>query len=91
LDGSTAAFSIDSAGVLSGTNLGCSLTGTVTPRASGKNVFNVAIHFGASPCTAPNQDASGVAISYITGTQRQFIAAAENAAKTQGNMFFAQR
>jgi hypothetical protein len=91
LDGSTAVFSIDAAGVLSGTNLGCSFTGTVTPRASGKNVFNVSLHFGASPCTTPNQDASGIALSYITNTHRQFIASVENTDKMHGSMFFALR
>jgi hypothetical protein len=92
LDGSFASFSIDPVtGALSGTNLGCSFTGTVAPRPSGKNVFNVSIHFGGSPCTAPNQDASGIAISYLTGGRRQLIAAAENSAKTMGSMFFALR
>lgn len=91
LDGSAAVFSITSAGALSGTNLGCSFTGTVAPRPSGKNVFNVSIHFGSSPCTAANQDATGIAISYITGGHRQLIAAAENSAKTLGSMFFALR
>lgn len=92
LDGSAAFLSIDSAGILSGTNLGCSFTGTVTPRPSGKNVFNMSIHFGGSPCSAANQNASGIAISYIaTNGKRQLIAAAENSAKTQGSMFFAQR
>jgi hypothetical protein len=91
LDGSAAVFSIDSAGILSGSNLCCSFTGTVTPRPSGKNVFNVTIHFGSSPCIAANQDASGIAISYLTNGQRQLIAAAETAARVKGSMFFALR
>jgi hypothetical protein len=37
---------------------------SVTPQPSGKNVFNVPLNFGVSPCALPGQTASGVGVSY---------------------------
>lgn len=89
---SAATFSIDAGGNLTGTNLACAFTGTVTPRPSGKNVFNVSMHFAATSCTLAGQDASGIAISYVLANgKRQFILATENTAKNKGSMLFAQR
>lgn len=45
------------------TSVGCSLTGTATPRASGKNVFNIALTFGPAPCALPNVTAAGIAVA----------------------------
>lgn len=85
-------FNIDSAGQLSGTNLGCSFTGSVRPRSSGKNVFDVSVVFGTSPCAVPGDTASGVAISYLMGNgKRQLIAAFQNPAKTRAGLLYAQR
>lgn len=93
LTGSPASVAINSSGVLTGTSNGCSFSGTTTPRSSGKNVFDVSITFGASPCALPNQTATGIALSYTPsgGSTTQFIASVFNSAKTLGTMFFAQR
>lgn len=54
---------VASNGSYSGTDTtGCHYTGTVTPRPSGKNVFNVTFLNGSAPCTEPGMSASGVAI-----------------------------
>lgn len=45
------------------TSAGCSFTGSATPRASGKNVFNVTLTFGPAPCLLPNTSGSGVALA----------------------------
>ena len=85
-------FSIDPSGVLAGTNLGCSFTGKFQPRPSGKNVFDVSIAFGQSPCTAPGKTAAGVAISYLGANgKRQLTAALQDSTKTYGTMVYAQR
>lgn len=85
-------FDIDAAGLLSGTNLGCSFTGSITPRSSGKNVFDVSVVFGTSPCAVPGDTASGVAISYVIGSgKRQLIAAFQNPARTRAGVLYAQR
>lgn len=56
---------------------GCTLSGTVTPKASG-NAFDLRYTFGASPCAAANQTFTGVALAdagellaITTSTDRQ--------------------
>jgi hypothetical protein len=52
------------------TSAGCSFTGTATPRASGKNVFNITLSFGPAPCLLPNTAGSGIALaSKATATE----------------------
>lgn len=71
---------------------GCSFTGTLVPRASGKNVFNVSFSFGASPCALPNQAASGIAVAYpLANGRTQLIVAGANAARTIGTAAFGTR
>lgn len=54
---------VASNGSYSGTDTsGCHYSGTVTPRPSGKNVFNVTFLNGPAPCTEPGLSATGVAI-----------------------------
>ena len=73
-------------------SLGCSFTGTLVPRASGKNVFNVSFSFGPSPCALPNQAASGVAVAYpLANGRTQLIVAGANAARTIGTAAFGTR
>jgi len=90
LDGSAATVTINTNGTFSGSNLGCSLSGTVTPDSS-RNFFNVSLTFGASPCLLPNQTESGIAIDSLLpgGTTRQLLAAVNST--TAGTVFAAQR
>jgi hypothetical protein len=82
---STGSFSAVSA-------LGCKFSGTITPRASGKNVFNVGLTFGASPCIYAGQPASGIAITYPLSTGRsQLILAGTNTGRTVGTAAFGTR
>ncbi|MCX7172872.1 MAG: hypothetical protein NT159_02865 [Proteobacteria bacterium] len=93
LDGETATVNILAAGTLTGTSsLGCSFTGTISPRPSGKNVFNISLTFAASPCALPNQTASGIAITYPLGDGRnQLIGGLVTSAQTAAVAFFAAR
>jgi hypothetical protein len=92
INGSATSVSISSTGIVSGTNAGCSFVGTTTPRASGKNVFNVTLTFGRSPCVSPNQSVSGIGIAYPTAKGKtQLMVAVTDAANTSGTIFFAQR
>ena len=93
LNGTAATVAISVGGAVTGTNGGCSFTGTALPRASGKNVFDVNITFGASPCALPGQTATGIAIDYaITGTAlKQLLVAVQDSTKANGTMFIAQR
>ena len=93
LDGSAASLAIAGDGSFTGTSVGCSFTGTLAPRASGKNVFNFAVTFGAAPCALPGQTATGIAISHLLAgtTTRQLIAAGVNSSRTVGTALFGTR
>lgn len=73
-------------GVFSGTAQGCNYSGTIAPRASRRNVFNVSWTFGAGTCSLAGQTGTGIAYSYMAndGGSRQFVIAAYNAARTAG-------
>ena len=68
---------------------GCRFTGTIVPRPSGKNVFNVSLSFGAAPCALPFQSASGIALAYpLTTGQTQLIVSVVDATRTYGTAVF---
>lgn len=91
-DGSTVNVSIGASGAFTATSAGCAISGTFTPRPSGKNVFNVSLTFGGSPCATPGTSASGVAVTYpTTANNRQLIVLGTNAARTAGVGLFGAR
>ena len=91
LNGYASNVSISPSGVITGTVATCSYTGTIKPRASGKNVFDFSITNGAG-CGVVGLVESGIGITYTTNTgKRQLLAAGVDGSKTVGDMFFAQR
>ena len=69
-------LTVNSNGTYSGTDGdGCSYSGTIAPRPSGKNVFNVTYVNGPAPCALPNASATGVAIvtTPSPGTRRLLV------------------
>ena len=79
-------------GTLAGTNLGCTFSGSLTPRASGKNVFNLNLTMGPAPCAAAGQAYAGVAISYRTTTgKRQLVGTLQSPDKTLGSVLYGLR
>jgi hypothetical protein len=92
LDGISTTVTINSNGTVSGSSSGCSFTGTVTADSSNKNFFDVSLTFGSSPCTFPNQTATGVGVYYLLsdGVTHQLLAAV-NVGTSFGTVFFAQR
>ena len=93
LDGSATPLTIAANGSFTGSSAGCSFSGTLAPRASGKNVFNLAVTFGAAPCVLPGQTATGIAISSLLAgtTTRQLIAAGVNSNRSAGTALFGTR
>jgi len=92
LDGTGAIVAISSTGNVSGSDSGCSFSGTVTPDSSNKNFFDLSLTFGGSPCAFPNQTASGIAVDYLlsNGTTTQLVAAV-TIGTSAGTVFVAQR
>jgi hypothetical protein len=93
MKGGNIAMTISPTGSFTGTGTsGCIFSGTLTPRASGKNVFNFAATFGAAPCALPGQTFSGIAVDYLlaNGT-RQLVAAGVDAGRGTGTSVFGVR
>ena len=85
LAGETVSLGIASTGAFTATSAGCVFTGSVTPRPSGKNVFNVALTFGSAPCVLAGQSATGIAVAYPLATGgTQLIVAAVDGARARG-------
>lgn len=93
LDGESATISVGSSGQISGSSsMGCTFTGSLAPRAGGKNIFDATIDFGASPCAAPNQTSTGIAVAYPIGSGlTQLVAAVTLPSGAAASAFFAQR
>jgi hypothetical protein len=92
--GTTLPLTITAGGAASGTTTptGCSITGTFTPRASGKNVFDVALTYGPAPCPAPGGQAAGIALySTLNTGAHQLITAVVDPSGATGNLSFGTR
>lgn len=71
---------------------GCKFSGTVAPRASGKNVFNTTMTFGAAPCSLAGQTATGIALAYpLANGKTQAIFASVDSTRTYGSAAFGTR
>jgi hypothetical protein len=92
LNGAGVAVTISSTGALAASSLGCNFTGTVTPRASGKNVFNLELRFGPAPCELPGQNATGIAVAYpLASGQTQLLVTAVDGTRAYGAAAFGVR
>ncbi|WP_426148278.1 hypothetical protein [Polaromonas sp. DSR2-3-2] len=91
--GETVNVNIAAAGTFSAVGgSGCRFSGTVTPRASGKNVFDTKMTFGPAPCGLAGQTASGIAVSYPLATGKtQLILAQVDSTRTYGSAAFGTR
>lgn len=93
ISGEVIALNVASDGRFSGaSNTGCTLSGTLAPRPSGKNVFNITLTFGPAPCLLAGQGASGIALVAPLATgQSQLIVAATDTARSVGTAAFGVR
>ena len=95
LDGASATVTIGSNGNFSGSDSGCTFSGTITPDSSNKNFFDMSLTFGGPPCLDPNQTASGIAVDYLLsdGVTRQLLAAVTGTSSgtSWGTVFAANR
>lgn len=95
MGGSTSTYTISSVGTFSGTNqYGCGMSGTVTPRTSGKNVFDVTLTNNTSTAcgAASGLTGRGIAVtSILTNGRRQLIVAVVTNDRAYGSAIFATR
>jgi len=92
MDGTAATVTISSNGNVGGSSSGCSFSGTVVADSSNKNFFDVSLTFGGSPCSLPNQTASGIGVDYLLsdGVTHQLLAAV-TIGPSAGTVFVAAR
>lgn len=67
--------------------LGCATSGTVTPRSTGKNIFNLSVTFTGSTCALGN-GGTATGILYYDSVNRQILAMGMNPAKSDGFIAF---
>lgn len=93
LTGEGISLSVATNGAFTATSSGgCSMSGTVAPRASGKNVFNLSLTFGAAPCALSGQTASGIAVAYpLSSGGTQLVIGAVDSTRTYGAAAFGTR
>jgi hypothetical protein len=92
LDGAPVSLTISANGSFTGSSFGCAFSGALTPRASGKNVFNATATFGAAPCLIPGQSVTGIALEYpLVGGTRQLIIAGIDASRNNGTALIGAR
>ncbi len=89
LFGNATSVNIAASGAYSGTSGACAISGTLTPRASGKNIFNVTYANGVTGCGVPNLSAQGIGIaSTLSNGKMQLIIALTTADKSIGTVAF---
>ena len=80
----TTTLTVTSTGAFTGSSGTCAFTGTVAPRASGKNVFNGNITFNTATC----QLGAGVTVPFnAVTTGNQMVAAGVNSSRSNGFIF----
>ena len=68
----------------------CAAAGQATPRASGKNIFNVAVTFSGTSCDLGN-GATASGIAYYDSSSREVTVMAVNGSKTDGFVYFGSK
>jgi hypothetical protein len=63
---------------------GCTFSGSITPRASGKAVYNVSVTFAGGVCLLGTQTITGIAAVAGSGAAQALYAAALNSARSAG-------
>lgn len=77
---------ISSNGNISAGNTSCSASGTATPRASGKNIFDIKMTFAGNLCALGNGAVTN-GIAYYETSTKQVAVLALNSSKTDGFIY----
>lgn len=94
-DGESITATVQANGAMTSVSNGCVSTGTVSPRASGKNVFDVSLTAGQAPCLVPGAAMRGIGLSSsitVAGTtQQKLLVALVAADRSFGQLSFGFR
>lgn len=90
--GESYAINVAPGGALSGAgSSGCTFTGRISPRASGKAVYDVAVTFNGGVCLLGTQTIRGIGVVAGTAQQPALFTAALNATRSAGFVLIAGR
>ena len=93
--GEASTLTVNSAGSFTGTAVsvgGCTFTGTIVPRPSGKNIFNVTLTIGPQPCKSPGYTGTGIGVTYpLASGGAQLIVTTVNSGRTAGVLALGNR
>lgn len=81
---------ISATGTVNAVVVGCATSGSVIPRATGKNIFNVSVT-SVGPACALGTGTVSTGIAYFNPVTRQFIAMALNPSKGDGFVYTGTR
>ena len=81
---------ISTTGSITAGNVSCSISGTASPRASGKNIFDIRVTFAGSLCAMGNGTVTN-GIAYYDTSSRQVLVLALNSAKSDGFVYSGNR
>lgn len=92
LQGSSIALNVQGSGAFTASSGGCVFNGTFVPRATGKNVFDIGLTFGATGCALPGRSASGIGVAYpLASGGTQLLVAVITPDRTAGAAAFGIR
>ena len=85
-------MTVSATGVVGGSVAGCQVSGSLTPRAGGKNVFNAELVFGPplplAVCDVAGPTSGVAVVTLVPTTRRQLMVAVQNPTRTLGVGFF---
>lgn len=86
------ASTVNAAGSVSGATTNCSVSGSLLPRANGKNVFDAALNFSGL-CRLAGQAATGIGYTFLAddGSSRQLVVGVTNASRSFSNILSGAR
>lgn len=90
--GETYTINVGASGAFTGAgSSGCTFSGSIAPRASGKAVYDVSITFNGGVCLLGTQTITGIAAVAGSGTAQVMYAAALNATRSSGFVLISTR
>ncbi|MGI4848778.1 MAG: hypothetical protein ACRYGK_11660 [Janthinobacterium lividum] len=99
MQGTSVDLTIDANGLVTGSTpavapatTGCAFTGQVVPSATGKNLFDLTLTYGAAPCKLAGTSVTGIALEYqFTNGKHQLILFGTDAARQNAVTYLGMR
>lgn len=91
-NGETYTINVGASGAFTGAgSSGCTFSGSIAPRPSGKAVYNVSVTFNGGVCLLGTQTITGIAVVAGSGASQALYAAALNSTRSSGFVLISTR